>query len=87
MDVFPHILDGFIHTLWDQKITHNNLDIFIQYLVYIIKQDSDGHPIFDLNIDSLRQVAQDLFNRRGCTTAHYSVVFDEGDTTNFGMIW
>ena len=87
MDIFPRISDGFIHTLWEQNIIHANLDLFIQYLVYITKQDSDGHPILDHNIDSLRQVAQDLFNRRGCTTGHYSVIFDEGDTISFGRIW
>ena len=87
MDVFPRILDGFIHTFWDQNIIHTKLDLFIQYLVSIINQDSDGHPILHHNIDSLRQVAQDLFNRRGCTTGHYSVVFDEGDTISFGRIW
>ena len=86
MDVLPDILDGFIYTLWYQRIIHTNLDLFILSLVSIIKQDSDGQPILEQNIYSLRWVVQDLFNHRGCTTGHYSVVFDEGDTMNFGRI-
>ena len=87
MDVFPHILDGFIHTLWDQNIIHTILYIFIHYLVSIIKQDSYGHLILDQNINSLQRVAQDLFNRGGCTTDHYSAVFDEWYTVHFGGMW
>ena len=87
MSLLPLILDGFIHIIWDQRMIQTNLDLFIQCLVLILNQDYDGHPILDRNIDSLRRVARDLFIHRGCTTDHYSALFDEVDNINFGMIW
>ena len=86
MDLFAHVLDGFIHTIWDQNIIHTTLYLFIQSSVLIFKQDSDGRPILDQNIDILCLVDQYLFNRRVGTTGHYSVVYDEVYTIGYGSI-
>ena len=69
------------------KIIQTSLNLFIHSLVLILKQNSDGQPILDQNIDGIQRVTQDLFNRECCTTGHYSAVFDWGYTIHFGSIW